>query len=165
MDPPSISESSSLRSLIDADKDAPSSSSLGQATRTIIFNVKSRLGLNAGIILAWAALSVITLIAITLFHRRTDRRAAGVGKTNGKEPDLEIDSTTNEEEEPKTGERMSDSGDEKIGELVRASAVFRMTQVEEVSPPGGLLSRFLSKLERSVYNRFRRPRTAFIWST
>lgn len=93
-------------------------SSLGQATRTIIFNVKSRLGLNVGVILAWAAVSVITLIAVTLFDRRKHRRAAGVGETNGQEPDLEIDSTSKEEEKPTAEDNMSDNGDEKIGEKV-----------------------------------------------
>ncbi|KAF9518190.1 hypothetical protein BS47DRAFT_1371079 [Hydnum rufescens UP504] len=36
-------------------------SNLGQATRTLIFNTKSHLGLNAGVLISWLVLSFITL--------------------------------------------------------------------------------------------------------
>ncbi|KAF9509682.1 hypothetical protein BS47DRAFT_1411675 [Hydnum rufescens UP504] len=44
---------------------------LGQATRTIIFNTKSHLGLNAAVLLAWIALSLVVLPSLMWWeHRR-----------------------------------------------------------------------------------------------
>ncbi|KAG9037262.1 hypothetical protein FRB95_006205 [Tulasnella sp. JGI-2019a] len=48
---------------------------LGIATRTIIFNTHSHLGRNAGIILAWVALSCITIPLFTWWTRRPEVRA------------------------------------------------------------------------------------------
>ncbi|KAG8883889.1 hypothetical protein FRB97_005727 [Tulasnella sp. 331] len=45
---------------------------LTTATRTIIFNTHSHLGKNAGIILAWAALSCITIPLFTWWTRRAE---------------------------------------------------------------------------------------------
>ncbi|CDZ98488.1 Domain of unknown function DUF3533 [Phaffia rhodozyma] len=43
---------------------------LSDAVRTIIFNTKNRLGRNAGILIAWIALSMITIPLFTLLMRR-----------------------------------------------------------------------------------------------
>ncbi|KAF9506164.1 hypothetical protein BS47DRAFT_1305609, partial [Hydnum rufescens UP504] len=48
---------------------------MGQATRTIIFNTKSHLGLNAGVLIAWIALSCFTIPLFTLLVRRRARAA------------------------------------------------------------------------------------------
>ncbi|KAG9120716.1 hypothetical protein FRC07_003669 [Ceratobasidium sp. 392] len=46
-----------------------------QAVRTILFNTKDRLGLNAVVILAWCALSCVTIPLFTILKRRRDVRA------------------------------------------------------------------------------------------
>ncbi|GAB1526159.1 hypothetical protein RhiTH_009325 [Rhizoctonia solani] len=43
-----------------------------QAVRTILFNTKNHLGLNAGVLLGWIALSCITIPLFTTFMRRKD---------------------------------------------------------------------------------------------
>ncbi|KAG8947115.1 hypothetical protein FRC04_010966 [Tulasnella sp. 424] len=48
---------------------------LAEAIRTIIFNTKSRLGLNAGVLLAWLALSMVTVPLFTWVVRRKDEQA------------------------------------------------------------------------------------------
>ncbi|KAG8874409.1 hypothetical protein FRB97_005917 [Tulasnella sp. 331] len=48
---------------------------LSIATRTIIFNTHSQLGKNAGIILAWAAFSCITIPLFTWWMRKAEVRA------------------------------------------------------------------------------------------
>ncbi|KAG9047508.1 hypothetical protein FS837_002093 [Tulasnella sp. UAMH 9824] len=48
---------------------------LSQAVRTIIFNTKDRLGLNAGVLLAWVVLSMITVPLFTWLMRRKDEQA------------------------------------------------------------------------------------------
>ncbi|KAG8724775.1 hypothetical protein FRC09_014411 [Ceratobasidium sp. 395] len=45
------------------------------AVRTILFNTKNHLGLNAGVILAWCALSCVTIPLFTILMRRRDVRA------------------------------------------------------------------------------------------
>ncbi|KAF9510508.1 hypothetical protein BS47DRAFT_1300079 [Hydnum rufescens UP504] len=48
-----------------------------QAVRTIIFNTKSHLGLNAGVLLCWIALSAFVTLPFTIwFHHRKGLRAA-----------------------------------------------------------------------------------------
>ncbi|KAF9509200.1 hypothetical protein BS47DRAFT_1488035 [Hydnum rufescens UP504] len=49
---------------------------MAQATRTIIFNTKSHLGLNAGILIAWIALSCLTIPLFSFIMRRGDMLAA-----------------------------------------------------------------------------------------
>ncbi|KAG8782983.1 hypothetical protein FRC12_020254 [Ceratobasidium sp. 428] len=46
-----------------------------QAVRTILFNTKNHLGLNAGVIIGWCVLSCITIPLFTIFMRRRDVRA------------------------------------------------------------------------------------------
>ncbi|KAG8712219.1 hypothetical protein FRC08_014877 [Ceratobasidium sp. 394] len=46
-----------------------------QAVRTILFNTKNHLGLNAGVILGWCALSCVTIPLFTILMRRRDMRA------------------------------------------------------------------------------------------
>ncbi|KAG8735475.1 hypothetical protein FRC10_010472 [Ceratobasidium sp. 414] len=46
-----------------------------QAVRTILFNTKNHLGLNAGVILGWCALSCVTIPLFTILMRRRDVRA------------------------------------------------------------------------------------------
>ncbi|CAE6438385.1 unnamed protein product [Rhizoctonia solani] len=46
-----------------------------QSVRTILFNTKNHLGLNAGVILAWIALSLVTIPLFTIIMRRRDERA------------------------------------------------------------------------------------------
>ena len=55
----------------------PFSDSMSQATCTIIFDTKNHLGLNAGVLIAWIALSVevVNITAITIFQRRKERRS------------------------------------------------------------------------------------------
>lgn len=53
------------------------------ATRTIIFDTKSHLGLNIGILIAWFGISICTISAITLLRRRPARR-----RTNESREDL-----------------------------------------------------------------------------
>ncbi|KAG8950619.1 hypothetical protein FRC04_007243 [Tulasnella sp. 424] len=48
---------------------------LSEAVRTIIFNTKNHLGLNAGVLLAWVALSMITVPLFTWLMRRKDEQA------------------------------------------------------------------------------------------
>lgn len=48
---------------------------LSEAVRTIIFNTKNRLGLNAGVLLAWMVLSMITVPLFTWLMRRKDEQA------------------------------------------------------------------------------------------
>lgn len=48
---------------------------LAEAIRTIIFNTKNKLGLNAGVLLAWLALSMITVPLFTWIMRRKDEQA------------------------------------------------------------------------------------------
>ncbi|KAG9019841.1 hypothetical protein FRB90_003430 [Tulasnella sp. 427] len=43
---------------------------LSQTVRTIIFNTKSHLGVNAGVLIAWIVLNFITIVAFTWFIRR-----------------------------------------------------------------------------------------------
>ena len=45
---------------------------LSQAIRTIIFNTKSHLSLNAGVLIVWIALSWFTIALFTWFMRRGD---------------------------------------------------------------------------------------------
>ncbi|CAE6533667.1 unnamed protein product [Rhizoctonia solani] len=45
-----------------------------QAVRTILFGTKNHLGLNAGVILAWVAMSCITIPLFTVIMRRKDER-------------------------------------------------------------------------------------------
>ncbi|KAF9510770.1 hypothetical protein BS47DRAFT_1347498, partial [Hydnum rufescens UP504] len=49
---------------------------MAQATRTIIFNTKSHLGLNAGILIAWIVLSCLTIPLFSFIMRRRDMLAA-----------------------------------------------------------------------------------------
>ncbi|GAB1528084.1 hypothetical protein RhiTH_011275 [Rhizoctonia solani] len=46
-----------------------------QSVRTILFNTKNHLGLNAGVILAWIVLSLTTIPLFTVIMRRRDERA------------------------------------------------------------------------------------------
>ncbi|CAE6469862.1 unnamed protein product [Rhizoctonia solani] len=46
-----------------------------QSVRTILFNTKNRLGLNAGVLLGWVLLSCITILLFTVIMRRRDERA------------------------------------------------------------------------------------------
>lgn len=46
-----------------------------QAVRTILFGTKNHLGLNAGVILGWVALSCVTIPLFTIIMRRRDVRA------------------------------------------------------------------------------------------
>ncbi|KAF8602424.1 hypothetical protein BDV93DRAFT_444098 [Ceratobasidium sp. AG-I] len=46
-----------------------------QAVRTILFDTKNHLGLNAGVILGWVALSCVTIPLFTIIMRRRDVRA------------------------------------------------------------------------------------------
>lgn len=46
-----------------------------QAIRTILFDTKNHLGLNAGVIIGWVVLSMITIPLFTIFMRRRDVRA------------------------------------------------------------------------------------------
>ncbi|KAG8950615.1 hypothetical protein FRC04_007239 [Tulasnella sp. 424] len=48
---------------------------LSEAMRTIIFNTKNRMGLNAGVLLAWVVLSMITVPLFTWLMRRKDEQA------------------------------------------------------------------------------------------
>ncbi|KAG8938119.1 hypothetical protein FRC04_009513 [Tulasnella sp. 424] len=48
---------------------------LSEAVRTIIFNTKNRLGLNAGVLVAWVVLSMITVPLFTWLMRRKDEQA------------------------------------------------------------------------------------------
>ena len=48
---------------------------MSQATRTIIFDTKNHLGLNAGVLIAWIALSVVNIIVISIFQRRDEKRS------------------------------------------------------------------------------------------
>ncbi|KAG9043519.1 hypothetical protein FS837_009467 [Tulasnella sp. UAMH 9824] len=48
---------------------------LAEAVRTIIFNTKNRMGVNAGVLLAWVALSMITVLLFTWLVRRKDEQA------------------------------------------------------------------------------------------
>ncbi|KAG8887195.1 hypothetical protein FRC00_000507 [Tulasnella sp. 408] len=45
---------------------------LAQAVRTIVFNTKNHLGLNAGVLLAWIVLSMITVPLFTWLLRRKE---------------------------------------------------------------------------------------------
>ncbi|KAG8950622.1 hypothetical protein FRC04_007246 [Tulasnella sp. 424] len=47
---------------------------LSEAVRTIIFNTKNRLGLNAGVLLAWLVLSMITVPLFTWLLRRKEEQ-------------------------------------------------------------------------------------------
>ena len=51
-------------------------SNLSQATRTLIFNTKSHLGLNAGVLIAWIVLSMVTIPIFAWFVRRQEQKAA-----------------------------------------------------------------------------------------
>ncbi|QRV85261.1 nitrosoguanidine resistance protein SNG1 [Ceratobasidium sp. AG-Ba] len=57
-----------------------------QSVRTILFNTKNHLGLNAGVILGWCALSLVTIPLFTIFMRRRDVRAheAALRNADGK---------------------------------------------------------------------------------
>jgi hypothetical protein len=55
---------------------------MSQAVRTIIFNTKSHLGRNFGVLLAWVALSLITLPTIQYLVRRREI-AAEEARTRG----------------------------------------------------------------------------------
>ena len=48
---------------------------MSQATRTIIFDTKNHLALNAGVLLSWIAVSLFTITSLTLFQRRKQRLA------------------------------------------------------------------------------------------
>jgi len=50
---------------------------MSQIVRTIIFNTKDHLGRNFGVLLAWVALSLITLPTIQYFVRRREMAAEG----------------------------------------------------------------------------------------
>lgn len=43
---------------------------LSQTVRTIIFNTKSHMGLNAGVLICWIVLNFVTITAFTWFIRR-----------------------------------------------------------------------------------------------
>jgi len=49
-------------------------SNMSQAVRTIIFDTKNHLGLNFGVLLAWAALSLITVPLFSFLVRRKEMR-------------------------------------------------------------------------------------------
>ena len=51
---------------------------MSQAVRTIIFNTKNHLGRNFGVLLAWVALSLITLPLLQYFVRRREIAAERV---------------------------------------------------------------------------------------
>jgi hypothetical protein len=55
---------------------------MSQAVRTIIFNTKNHLGRNFGVLLAWVALSLITLPVLQYLMRRREIAAEGV-QTHG----------------------------------------------------------------------------------
>ena len=46
------------------------------AVRAIIFNTNNHMARNAGIILAWIALSLFNIVIVTLWQRRKALRAA-----------------------------------------------------------------------------------------
>lgn len=47
---------------------------MAEATRTILFNTKSHLGRNVGIILAWVALSLITIPVWAIWMRKREQK-------------------------------------------------------------------------------------------
>lgn len=59
-----------------ADSTASDYSNSSQATRTIIFNTKSHLARNFGILIAWAILSIITVTLISILTRRQEVAAS-----------------------------------------------------------------------------------------
>lgn len=68
---------------------------MSQAVRTIIFGTKNHLGRNFGVLLAWAALSLITLPVFQYLMRRReiaaeDVRTRGDGDEDGKGKELEL---------------------------------------------------------------------------
>ncbi|KAG8911645.1 hypothetical protein FRC01_005605 [Tulasnella sp. 417] len=48
---------------------------LAEAIRTIIFNTKNHMGVNAGVLLAWVVLSMITVPLFTWLMRRKDEQS------------------------------------------------------------------------------------------
>ncbi|KAG8987044.1 hypothetical protein FRB90_003625 [Tulasnella sp. 427] len=48
---------------------------LAEAIRTIIFNTKNKMGLNAGVLVAWIVVSLITVPLFTWLMRRKDEMA------------------------------------------------------------------------------------------
>lgn len=85
----------------------PATLSMSQATRTIIFNTHNHLGLNAGVLLAWIALSLITISAITLIVRRKHRRALR---------DVEINANSRAEEKINQIEERQDESERELDE-------------------------------------------------
>ncbi|KIM31251.1 hypothetical protein M408DRAFT_327517 [Serendipita vermifera MAFF 305830] len=64
-------------------------SNMSQAVRTIIFNTKNHLGLNFGVLLAWTALSLITVPLLSFIMRRKEMREEAT-RTLPNEHDEEI---------------------------------------------------------------------------
>ncbi len=62
---------------------------MSQAVRTIIFNTKNHLGRNFGVLLAWVALSLITLPVLQYLVRRREIAAENV-QTHGDEDSKEL---------------------------------------------------------------------------
>lgn len=58
---------------------------MGEATRTLIFNTKSRLGLNAGVLISWIVLSLFTLPLVVFLVRRKEMAAAREASENADE--------------------------------------------------------------------------------
>ncbi|KAG8734174.1 hypothetical protein FRC12_018622, partial [Ceratobasidium sp. 428] len=54
-----------------------------QAVRTILFDTKNHLGLNAGVILGWCVLSCVTIPLFTILMRRRDERVHQKEVENG----------------------------------------------------------------------------------
>lgn len=96
------------------------------ATRTIIFDTKNHMGRNAGVLIAWICLSLITITSITLWQRRNHKRAVaresagagGVEAGNGGEKNVNGDESSRvreeEDEENKRG-RPEDDHDRMVG--------------------------------------------------
>ncbi|KAJ6553031.1 hypothetical protein B0H19DRAFT_950003 [Mycena capillaripes] len=57
---------------------------ISRAVRTIVFGTKNEVGMNFGILIAWVGISCITLPVFQWWVRRGERRAVGVGGTNGR---------------------------------------------------------------------------------
>ncbi|KAF8310600.1 hypothetical protein DL93DRAFT_2084400 [Clavulina sp. PMI_390] len=85
------------------------------ATRTILFNTKNHMARNAGVLLGWIALNILTITCITLWQRRKHRRSvareaavggleggdaqAGKGKADAEEERIEREEREVEREE------------------------------------------------------------------
>ena len=58
---------------------------VSRVVRTIIFDTKNEIGKNIGILLAWTAVSMITVSLATLITRRKELRAHTKGKSQESE--------------------------------------------------------------------------------